>query len=65
MGKRAETRDELRQELVTKTHGPPTDQDITTLERELIALRQAFPLDWEEEIMVMRDLSLMQPNTLQ
>jgi hypothetical protein len=43
MGKRAETRDELRQESVTKIHGQPTDQDITTLERELIAIAASIP----------------------
>ena len=43
MGKRAETRDELRQESATKIHGQPTDQDITTLERELIAIAASIP----------------------
>ena len=43
MGKRAETRDELWKELVTKTHGQSTDQDITTLERELIAIVASIP----------------------
>ena len=38
MGKQAETRDELWKEIVTKIHGQPTDQDITTLEKELIAI---------------------------
>ena len=43
MGKRAETRDELRKESVTKIHGQPKDQDITTLEKELIAIAASIP----------------------
>ena len=43
MGKRAETRDELRKETVTKIHGQPTDQDITKLEKELIAIAASIP----------------------
>ena len=43
MGKRAETRDELRKETVTKIHGQPTDQDITMLEKELIAIAASIP----------------------
>ena len=43
MGKRAETRDELRKESVTKIHGQPTDQDIVTLEKELIAIAATIP----------------------
>ena len=43
MGKRAETRDELRKETVTKIHGQPTDQDITSLEKELIAIAASIP----------------------
>jgi len=43
MVKRAETRDELRKESVTKIHGQPTDQDITTLERELITIAASIP----------------------
>jgi hypothetical protein len=38
MGLQAETRDKLRKELATKIHGRPTDQDITTLEKELISI---------------------------
>jgi hypothetical protein len=38
MGLPAKTREELRKELATKIHGQPTDQDITTLEKELIAI---------------------------
>jgi hypothetical protein len=43
MGKRAETRDELRKESVTKIHGQPKDQDITTLKKELIAIAASIP----------------------
>ncbi len=43
MGKRAETREELRKESVTKIHGQPTDHDITTLEKELIAIAASIP----------------------
>jgi len=43
MGKRAETRDELRKESATKIYGQPTDQDITTLEKELIAIAASIP----------------------
>jgi hypothetical protein len=43
MGKRAETRNELRKETVTKIHGQPTDQDITMLEKELIAIAASIP----------------------
>ncbi len=38
MGLRAETRDELRKELVTKIHRQPTDHDITTLKKNLVAI---------------------------
>ncbi len=38
MGLRAETHDELRKESVNKIHGQPTDHDITTLEKNLIAI---------------------------
>ena len=43
MGLQAETREELRKELVTKIYGQPTDQDITTLEKELIAIAASIP----------------------
>jgi hypothetical protein len=43
MGKQAETRDELRKESITKIHGQPTDQDITTLKKELIAIAANIP----------------------
>jgi hypothetical protein len=38
MGLRAETRDEIRKELVTKIHGQPMDHDITTLVMELVVI---------------------------
>jgi hypothetical protein len=43
MGLRAETRDELRKELVTKIYGQPTDHDITTLEKNLVANAASIP----------------------
>ncbi len=43
MGLQAETREELRKKLVTKIHGQPTDQDITMLEKELIAIAASIP----------------------
>ncbi len=43
MGLQAETRDELRKELVTKINGQPMDQDITTLKKELIAIAASIP----------------------
>jgi hypothetical protein len=43
MGLRAETRDELRKESVTKIHGQPTDHDITTLEKNLVAITASIP----------------------
>ena len=43
MGKQAETCAELRKESVTKIHGQPTDQDITTLKKELIAIAASIP----------------------
>jgi hypothetical protein len=43
MGKQAETRDELRKEAVTKIRSQPTDQDITTLKKELIAVAASIP----------------------
>jgi hypothetical protein len=38
MGLHAETRDEIRKELVTKIHGQPMDHDITTLVKELVVI---------------------------
>ncbi len=43
MGLPAETPDEQRKELVTKIHGQPMDQDITTLKKELIAILASIP----------------------
>jgi hypothetical protein len=43
MGLQAETGEELRKELVTKIHGQPTDQDITTLEKQHIAIAASIP----------------------
>jgi hypothetical protein len=57
MGLRTETRDELRKESVTKIHGQPTDHDITTLEKNLIAIAASIPSDSEEETMAMQESS--------
>jgi hypothetical protein len=43
MGVRADVRDEVRKETVTKIHGQPTNQDLTTLEKELIAILANIP----------------------
>jgi hypothetical protein len=43
MGLQAETRDKLRKELVTKIHGQPMDQDITTLKKELVSIAASIP----------------------
>jgi hypothetical protein len=43
MGLRAETCDELRKESVTKIHGQPTGHDITTLEKNLVAIAVSIP----------------------
>jgi hypothetical protein len=43
MGLRAETQDELRKESVTKIHGQPTDHNITTLEKNLVAIAASIP----------------------
>jgi hypothetical protein len=43
MGLCAETRDELRKELVTKIHGQPTNHDITTLKKNLVAITASIP----------------------
>jgi hypothetical protein len=40
---RAETRDEVRKESVTKIHRQPTDQDITTLEKEIVSIAASIP----------------------
>ena len=43
MGIRADTRDEVRKESATKIFGQPTANDITQLEKELIAIAAAIP----------------------
>ncbi len=43
MGLRTKTCDKLRKELVAKIHGQPTDQDITTLEKELVSIAASIP----------------------
>jgi hypothetical protein len=43
MGIRADTRDEVRKESATKIFGQPTANNITQLERELIAIAAAIP----------------------
>lgn len=43
MGIRAEIRDELKKESVTKIHGQPTSHDLTILEKELIAILAGIP----------------------
>ncbi len=43
MGVRAEIREEVRKETVTKIHGQPTNQDLTILEKELIAILANIP----------------------
>jgi hypothetical protein len=43
MGLPAKTHDELRKELVTKIHGQLTDHNITTLEKNLVAIAASIP----------------------
>jgi len=43
MGIRADIRDELKKECVTKIHGQPTSYDLTILEKELIAILAGIP----------------------
>jgi hypothetical protein len=38
MGVRADIQEEVRKETVTKIHGQPTNQDLMTLKKELIAI---------------------------
>jgi len=47
MGVRADIREEVRKETVTKIHGQPTNQDLTTLEKELIAILANIPTTLE------------------
>ncbi len=43
MGIRADIREEVQKETVTKIHGKPTNQDLTTLKKELIAILANIP----------------------
>ncbi len=43
MGLRAETRDELWKESVTKIHGQPMDHNIATLKKNLVAIAASIP----------------------
>jgi hypothetical protein len=43
MGIRADIRDELKKESVTKIHGQPTSHDLTILEKEIIAILANIP----------------------
>jgi hypothetical protein len=43
MGVRADIREEVRKETVTKIHGQPTNHDLTILEKELIAILANIP----------------------
>jgi hypothetical protein len=38
-----DTRDKLKKETVTKIHGQPASNDLTNLEKELIAILAALP----------------------
>jgi hypothetical protein len=43
MGLRSDTREELRKETSTKIFGQPKDADLTTLEKEMIAITASIP----------------------
>jgi hypothetical protein len=43
MGIRADIWDKVRKETVTKIHGQPTNQELTILEKELIAILANIP----------------------
>jgi hypothetical protein len=43
MGVRADIREEVRKESVTKIHGQPTNHDLTILKKELIAILANIP----------------------
>ncbi len=43
MGVRAEIREDVQKEMVTKIHEQPTHQDLTILEKELIANLASIP----------------------
>jgi hypothetical protein len=44
MGVRADIRNEVRKETVTKIQGQPTNQDLMILEKELIAILANIPM---------------------
>jgi hypothetical protein len=44
MGIRAEIRDKLKKETVTKIHGQPTSHDLTILEKQIIAILANIPM---------------------
>ncbi len=44
MGFQTKIRDEIRKETVTKIHGQPTSQDLTILEKEIIAILANIPM---------------------
>jgi hypothetical protein len=44
MGVRADIREEVRKETVTKIHGQLTNHDLTILEKELIAILANIPM---------------------
>ena len=44
MGIRADIRDELKKESVTKIHGQPTCHDLMILKKELIAILAGIPM---------------------
>jgi hypothetical protein len=43
MGLQADTREEVRKEMVMKIQGQPMDQDVTLLKKELIAITAMIP----------------------
>ncbi len=43
MGIQTKIRDEIKKETVTKIHGQPTSQDLTILEKEIIAILANIP----------------------
>jgi hypothetical protein len=53
MGLRANNREKLQKEMVTKIHGQPMDHDATLLEKELIAITATIPTTLEEATMAM------------
>jgi len=57
MGIRADIREELKKESVTKIHGQPTSHDLTILEKELIHW-EAETLDMWESLWMQRLIQL-------